>query len=255
MVALMCSSVCAEETNPVSKADGAKFTPRSSIRWKNTLKASASHFPASAKLTISLAVVKNKQANISLMKDAGALGLDYIGGKFLLFRRDHPNFPVLGSLLAYPACWNEEMSSALVDEQTKAVSLLSSEPMMLSFIQFVMDYTNADDKTAFLNSLKEISNWSAPMLRFAGYQALIQNESLIAYELFAGIKDKVFGDYLGGALAKARLGEWEASEHMLDVATRILKSWFWELRIRQRSQHIRACSTGWTPNKSTANRS
>ena len=40
---------------------------------------------------------------------------------------------------------------------------------------------------------------------------------------FAGINNKEFSDYLGGALAKAKLGEWQASEQTLDLGTRL--SW------------------------------
>ncbi len=42
MVASMSASVCAADTNPASNADGARYTPRRSIAWKNLLKRSRS---------------------------------------------------------------------------------------------------------------------------------------------------------------------------------------------------------------------
>ena len=71
--------------------------------------------------------------------------------------------------------------------------------------------------------MEEKGQWFDIKLRFAAYQALIQNLDSIAFELFAGVKEKEFGDYLGGALAKARLGEWKKAEQTLDLGTRL--SW------------------------------
>ena len=93
--------------------------------------------------------------------------------------------------------------------------------MLLPFMQFVIDYTKTDDRATFLINLEEDSQWTDLKLRFAGYQAISQNLDSIAYELFAGIRKKEFGDYLGGALAKARLGEWKAAEQTLDLGTRL----------------------------------
>ncbi|GAG64283.1 unnamed protein product, partial [marine sediment metagenome] len=175
------------------------------------------------KYNIDLALLKNKQRIFSVVKDSGMLGLDYMGVRFTLFRKDNPNFPVLGALLAYPACWNADMSSALEKEQTRAISILPNNSLLLPFIQFVIDYTKTDDRATFLISLEEENQWFDIKLRFAAYQALIQNLDSIAFELFAGIKKKEFGDYLGGALAKARLGEWKTAEQTLDLGTRF--SW------------------------------
>jgi hypothetical protein len=115
------------------------------------------------------------------------------------------------------------MSSALEEEQTKAISTLPVNSLLLHLIQFVIEYAKTDDRAKFLIDLEEDSQWTDPKLRFAGYQALDQNLNLIAFELFKGIRKKEFGDYLGGALAKARLGEWKAAEQTLDLGTRL--SW------------------------------
>jgi hypothetical protein len=173
------------------------------------------------KYDINLAILKNFQRNFSLARDTGVLGLDYVGIRFSLFRRNNPNFPVLGTLLAYPACWDADMFSALNEEQAKAIWLVPSESFLLPFSQFVIDYTKADDRTSFLTNLEKGTQQSATNLRFAGFQALIQNQDSMAYELFRGIVDKEFSDYLGGALAKVRLGEWKTAEQLLDTATRL----------------------------------
>jgi hypothetical protein len=115
------------------------------------------------------------------------------------------------------------MSSALKEEQTRAFSILPGDSLLLPFSQFVTDYTETNDRATFLITLEEDSQWSDSKLRFAGHQALKQNLDSIAFELFAGIKKKEFGDYLGGALAKARLGEWKTAEQTLDLGTRL--SW------------------------------
>ena len=47
MVLLISSLLCATDIKPASKADGARYTPSSSIRWKKRLKRSTSHFTTS----------------------------------------------------------------------------------------------------------------------------------------------------------------------------------------------------------------
>jgi hypothetical protein len=175
------------------------------------------------KYDVNLAVLKNEHRTFARVRSAGMLELDYVGDSYLLFRRDNANFPVLGTLLPYPACWKAEMAAALEQEQTRAAQLMPGNSVLLPFIQFAIDFSNADDKSSFLTALEEDSQWSDPKLRFAGHQALIQNLDSIAYELFAAISYKEFSDYLGGALAKARLGEWQKAEQTLDLGTRL--SW------------------------------
>lgn len=175
------------------------------------------------KYDIDLAVLLAKQSKFALVEDSGMMALDYVGDKYALFRRDNPNFPVLGKLLAHPACWNSAMYFELEAEQLKAMSILPQDSLLLPFTHFVMEYKNASDPLLFLETLEEDSQWSAPKLRFAGYQALILSLNSVAYELFAGIKTKEFSDYLAGALALARQGDVRDAEKLLDVATRV--SW------------------------------
>jgi hypothetical protein len=115
------------------------------------------------------------------------------------------------------------MFSALEKEHSKASSILPGNSLLLPFLQFVIDYTKADDRATFINNLEEDSQWTDPKLRFAAYQALNQNLDSTAFELFAGIKKKEFSDYLGGSLANINLGEWKTAEQTLDLGTRL--SW------------------------------
>ena len=172
------------------------------------------------KYDINLAVLKNYQRSFSLARDTGTLGLDYVDIKYSLFRRDKPNFPVLGTLLAYPACWNADMSSSLEEEQAKSIRLLPADIFVFPFIQFVIDYTKMDDRASFLSSLEKDSQWSPALQRFVGYQALVHKQDSIAFELFTRIDGPEFSDYLASALAKVRLGEWKTAEQLLDNATR-----------------------------------
>ena len=60
------------------------------------------------KYDIDLALLNNNKRNFSLVQDTNRLKLDYVGFEHSLFRRDNPNFPVLGKLLARPACWSDD---------------------------------------------------------------------------------------------------------------------------------------------------
>jgi len=173
------------------------------------------------KYDIELAVLDNNPKNYPLVRDTGLLKLDYVGNKYSLFRRDNPNFPVLGDLLASPACWKAGMATKLEAEQSKARQILPPKSALEpSFINFMVSYSTAVNKTTFLKNLQVNERWSVSKLRFTAYQALSANLDLMAYELFTGITKKEFSDYLGAALAQARLGEWKDAEQILDDATR-----------------------------------
>src|SRR5690606_11698867 len=51
MVCSISASPCAEDTKPASKADGARYTPRSSMPWKKRRNAATSQAVAPAKLS------------------------------------------------------------------------------------------------------------------------------------------------------------------------------------------------------------
>jgi hypothetical protein len=46
----------------------------------------------------------------------------------------------------------------------------------------------------------------------------------MAHDLFMDIGEKEFSDFLGAALAQAKLGEWKRTEKILDDATRLSQS-------------------------------
>ncbi len=173
------------------------------------------------KFDINLALMENSLHNFSLLNDSDSLGLDFVGAKFSLFRKTKPNFPLLGTLFTQPACWSEDISAALEEEQARANSILPGYSTLLPFVDSVMDYTHADDKTAYLDSLDEWDKWSDSKLRFMGYQALSNGLYLMAFELLDGLENWMFKDFLASALAKVNLGEWKTAEQILDRATRI----------------------------------
>ncbi len=173
------------------------------------------------KYDIQLAILKNEPRYYSLAHDTGVLGLDYVGNRYTLFRKNNPNFPVIGTLLASPACWNPGMTPDLESEQAKAAEILPPNSFLQpSLIQFMLDYSHSDDKMVFLNSLEVNDEWSSLKLRFAAYQALAANLNSLAYDLFMEIAEPEFSDRLAVAVAQTRMGEWEKGEQNLDELTR-----------------------------------
>jgi hypothetical protein len=88
----------------------------------------------------------------------------------------------------------------------------------------MIDYTNVTNKIAFLSQLQVDTQWSDSKLRFTAYQALSSNLDLVASNMFTKIAEKEFSDYLGAAMAQARLGDWKSTEQILDSATRLTVS-------------------------------
>ena len=173
------------------------------------------------KFDINLALMKNTLHYFSLLNDSDTLGLDFVGAKFSLFRKNKPNFPLLGTLITQPACWSEDLSATLEEEQARAISILPDYSTLLPFMDSVTDYTRADDKTAYLASLDEWDKWNDSKRRFMGYQALSQGLYLMAFELLSGFENWMFKDFLAIALSKVHLGEWKTAEQWLNRATQI----------------------------------
>lgn len=170
---------------------------------------------------ITLAILQNQQRIFPLVRDTGELELDYVGHRYSLFRSKNANFPVLGTLLASPACWNTGMSAALEFEQIRARDILPPNSYLEpAFISFMINYSNAADRSLFLSGLQVDEEWSDSKLRFTAFQALAEDLDSMAYDLFSKITDVAFSDYLAAALAQARLGKWEKSEEILDDITR-----------------------------------
>ncbi len=172
---------------------------------------------------IDLVLLRNKLRNFSMLKDTGTFGLDYVGSRYSLFRRTDPNFPALGTLLAYPACWRADMATALREEHTRALLFLPPNSALPALLQLVIDYTGAQDKTRFLQSLQSRQRWTLETARFIAYRALAENLDAMAYGLLTSITEREFSDYLGAALAQTRLENWSEAERLLDQGTRV--SW------------------------------
>ena len=169
---------------------------------------------------INLAILPNKLHFFSLVGKSGPLGLDFVGAEFSLFRQNRPNFPKLGTLLALPACWNQGLSAELEEEKIRAISILPSYSMLLPFAEFVMAYTLADKKNAYLENLEVTDDWPDSVLKFAAFQALNQRLDQLAFEFLDKIYQWDFRDFLASALAKIHLEEWQTAEKILHQATR-----------------------------------
>lgn len=172
------------------------------------------------KYDIGLALLPNRLDPFSLVHDSDTLELDYVGRSFSLFRKDNPNFPILGKLIVQPSCWNQALHEALEEEWNRAQTLLSGDSMLLPYADYVVGYSRSVDKPAFLSEPSQSVHWDIPRLRFAGFQALDNGMNQLAQRLFSGFTKWEFRDYLASALASARLGQWERAEKILDKASR-----------------------------------
>ncbi len=173
------------------------------------------------KYEINLAVLVNMHSNFLVMSDSGILGLDYVGPRYSLFRKENPNFPLIGSLLANPACWDSGMLQSLQAEQSKAREILPDYSPLLPFFDSVLAYSLADNKVGYLNNLPEDQQWSDYSLRFMANQALSNGLYSLAIEKFLQIEIWVFKDYLATALANVLLGDLIEAELVLDNGTKI----------------------------------
>ena len=173
------------------------------------------------KYDIDLALLHNRQASFRLMEDTERLKLDFLGFEHSLFRKDAPNFPLLGTLLARPACWSIDMAPQLLAEREKASRILPERSPAFDYFGVLSEYSAAQDQRQFLLGIDDFSDWNDYMVRFAGYRALAHGLNDTAWELFNLVRTKEFADFLAGALSRVEKEDWRSAELTLDGLTRV----------------------------------
>lgn len=171
------------------------------------------------KYGISLAILANKPWNYYVMHEVGGFGLDFVEAGYSLWVRKDPNFPVLGMLLARPACWSEALVRDLNAENRKATELLPGDSALWPFLDLVIGYSNAPDKAAYLGQIESQGNWDDSSWRFAGYSALTHGFDEFAVALFNEVKVRVVKDFLGAAQATMQTGNLDKAESILRDAS------------------------------------
>lgn len=137
----------------------------------------------------------------ALISNAGGFGLDFSDFRHALYSRGPTNFPLLGELLARPACWHPDRLGQLRDERQKMDEILPGDSPLYPFAGFVVGYGNATDGLAYLDASIEATEWSDEMRRFAGFRFLESGEYVIAANLFAGIGHRLPQDSLAAGIA------------------------------------------------------
>jgi len=167
---------------------------------------------------ISLAVVHSSPANYFLMNEVG-LGLDFVGAAYSLFVRDEPNFPVLGKLLARPACWDDSLVGELEAEQTTAALFLLPNSLLWPFLRLVGGYSQAAEQAQYLQGLDSVEGWTDSGLRFAAYRALRHDLNALGINFLNAVGKREMKDPLAAAFGMIRLGDLDNAEDTLRVAS------------------------------------
>ncbi len=172
------------------------------------------------KYAIDLALLNNSKHNFTLVQDTNLLQLDFVGFEHSLFRKDNARFPLLGRLLARPACWSADDIPELLVERERALTSLPERSPAIDFSGLLVDYAAAPDGRVFLEGAGNLEEWSDYMLRFAGYQALANGANDRAWEYFARLRETEFADYLAVAMSRVAANDWRNAEQALDTLTR-----------------------------------
>jgi hypothetical protein len=172
------------------------------------------------KYDIDLALLNNRKHNFTLMRDVDRLKLDFVSFEHALFRKENANFPVTGTLLARPACWDDTVMPAILEEQRTALRLLPDRSPALEFLQWLTEFSNSPDRENFLSGLQDVGALNDYTLRFLGYRSLESGLFDQAWKRFTGIRRQELADYLAVATAYIELGNWSQAEGVLDSATR-----------------------------------
>lgn len=174
------------------------------------------------KYDIDVAILPNEPQYYALAYESGRMSLDFMGARYSLFRKNEPNFPILGELLVRPACWNQQSIDALEQEKLRAFIILPSYSELTPLAFFVTEFALADDQVAFMENAKFAEGLDDSMIRFAAFQALRLGRFELAHELFANIQKANLRDYLASAMARVGLDDWVEAESIIDRASRIV---------------------------------
>ncbi len=136
-----------------------------------------------------------------ILMDIGDFDLEFMDGKHALYVRGTGNFPLLGQLISQPACWRSGLSGQVLAEGRRMEEILPYYSRLFPFVNLMLEYQQADDKSTFLNSFSEKENWLDEMFRFTGFRRIEAGQNSYAIEMFASIKDRRAQDYLATATA------------------------------------------------------
>lgn len=170
---------------------------------------------------INFALLESNKRTYSVMGQAG-LGLDFADYKFALFTREEPNFPVTGTLLGNPACWDEAEKDQLEAEHAHAVMNLPRNSSVLPNLGFMLSYSRQSDRAAFLQEFAASGTGNEMQLRFAAYQALSLGLVQVSADLLERIEIWEHREFLAAAMAYTLLKDWSKAEEVIDSMTIVL---------------------------------
>ncbi len=168
------------------------------------------------KYSIDMVMTSSNNSLPVMMAQVEQFGLDFMDAGYSLYRRNQPNFPNLGLLMAHPACWRADMANELDAERRRAVETLPLDsPAHLYLNLILQDQPNfASHKVAF-----ERSGGGAFYdfhRRYRMFQAIGHGEFHDVAELFIGLRDRWVKDYLALAFSLSLAGDWEAMANVLE---------------------------------------
>lgn len=187
-------------------------------RYSMALQSTASLQAEIDKYNINLAILGNSPSTFLLFAGTKNFHLDYVGASFSLFKKENPNFPLFGKLLAYPACWEPKLIEQLEKEFELANDILPSYSPILPYMKQVLTYSAAENKSAYLNDQIKSGEKEELLLRFIAYQAIQQNLDSLVLSTLGGLNRWVFTDFLLAALANIHMDELQEAEKILNHA-------------------------------------
>jgi hypothetical protein len=162
-------------------------------------------------------VMSNQRSTVDLVRDAGAMQLDYSDLRYSLYAKNNAKLPISGSIWSMPWCWNEHAGEALMTEIDQVFELVPEYSPVSHYVTLASEFHRATNPEQYLYSIREQDpeSWYEDNLRFAGYRALELGLNELAINWFFAVRKKYFKDYMAGSMAYLQAGRLMEAETIL----------------------------------------
>jgi hypothetical protein len=199
------------------------YTFDHAVRWKEAMTSPDKLRDVIEKEQIDYVITGNRRFFIDVVRDTGMMQLEFADLRYSLYAKENASLPVTGAFWSMPWCWSEVAGKAILAEKDHATGILPSYSPAAQIAQLASAYYESEDRMAFLETAHndDLNAWYEDNLRFAGYRALAQDRPDLAENFFHQIRDKVFRDFMAGALANLGAGNIDEAEKILYSASQI----------------------------------
>lgn len=171
------------------------------------------------KYDIDFAILKNHPFNYELIYNTERFTIDYVDKYFFLATTRAGNFPISGSILMKPACWDAEITPDLISEIEKGKQVLPSVSPLREILENLERYSQSSDKQLFFQQILSNTIDSNLTKRVLLYLALKQGFINDAISLLDSMNRKFSTDIMAVGISFIKQEDYTKAYKLLNSET------------------------------------